>query len=244
MGNDEHSQNVFKKAVERGARSAGLLRPDGARVPQDLGAPRRLVRRLHPHDRAAAQGRRHRDRAAALRRRRHLRRRLRGLVLRQLRGVQAGEGSRQRQLSAAPDAEAGVDQRKELLLPAVEVPAAAARSLRRASRVPAAGCPPQRDPQPDRGRADRHLGQPRRAVVGHSAAVRSRQRRLRLVRRADQLRVGGRPRRRSGAVRELVAGGPARHRQGHHAVPRGDLAGDADGARSCRCRGRSSATAS
>ena len=98
--------------------------------------------------------------------------------------------------------------------------------------------------QPDRGRADRHLGQPRGAVVGHSAAVRSRQRRLRLVRRADQLRVGGRPRRRPGAVREVVAGGSARHRQGHHAVPRGDLAGDADGRRSCRCRGRSSATAS
>ena len=54
------------------------------------------------------------------------------------------------------------------------------------------------------------------------------QRRLRLVRRADQLRVGGRPRRRPGAVREVVAGGPARHRQGHHAVPRGHLAGDAD----------------
>ena len=41
-----------------------------------------------------------------------------------------------------------------------------------------------------------HLRQPRRPVVGHSAAVRRRQRRLRLVRRADQLRVGRRSRRR------------------------------------------------
>ena len=89
-----------------------------------------------------------------------------------------------------------VDSREELLLPAVEVSAAAARSLRRASRVPPAGDPPQRDPAPDRRRARGHLGQPRRAVVGHSAAVRSVERRLRLVRRADQLRVGGRPRRR------------------------------------------------
>ena len=37
-----------------------------------------------------------------------------------------------------------------------------------------------------------HLDEPRRAVVGHPAAVRSDQRRLRLVRRADQLRRGRR----------------------------------------------------
>ena len=71
------------------------------------------------------------------------------------------------------------------------------------------------------------------------------ERRLRLVRRADQLRVRRRARRRRrGDVRALVAGRPARHRQGHHAVPRGDLAGDADERASCRCRGRCSATAS
>ena len=46
-----------------------------------------------------------------------------------------------------------------------------------------------------------------------------------------------------GAVREVVAGGPARDRQGHHAVPRRHLAGHADERRACRCRGRSSATA-
>ena len=176
--------------------------------------------------------------------RRHLRGRLRGLVLRQLRGVQAGEGSRQRQLPAAPDAQARMDPGEELLLPAVEVPAAAARSLRRASRVPAAGHPPQRDPAAARERPRGHFGQPRRPVVGHPAAVRSVERRLRVVRRADQLRVGGRPRLRSADVREVVAGGPARHRQGHHALSRRDLAGDADGARSCRCRARSSATGS
>ena len=39
-----------------------------------------------------------------LRRRRHLRGRLRGLVLRRLRGVQAGEGSRRRPVPAPPDA--------------------------------------------------------------------------------------------------------------------------------------------
>ena len=55
---------------------------------------------------------------------------------------------------------------------------------------------------------------------------------LRLVRRADQLLVGGRLRHGSGAVEHVVAGRPARDRQGHHAVPRGDLAGDADERRS------------
>ena len=55
---------------------------------------------------------------------------------------------------------------------------------------------PQRDPAAARGRPRGHLGQPRRAVVGHSAAVRPVERRVRLVRRAHQLRVGGRPGRR------------------------------------------------
>ena len=45
-------------------------------------------------------------------------------------------------------------------------------------------------------------------------------------------------------VRALVAGRPARDRQGHHALPHRDLAGDADERRACRCRGRSSATGS
>ena len=39
-----------QEGARGGARSARLLRPDGAGVPRDLGAPRRLVRRLHPHD--------------------------------------------------------------------------------------------------------------------------------------------------------------------------------------------------
>ena len=57
----------------------------------------------------------------------------------------------------------------------------------------------QRDPAPARSRARGHLDQPRRAVVGHPAADRSVERRVRLVRRADQLRVGRRPRHRPGA---------------------------------------------
>ena len=61
----------------------------------------------------------------------------------------------------------------------------------------------------------------------------------------DQLRVRGRASARDdGAVREVVAGRSARHRQGHHALSHRHLAGDADERRSCRCRGRCSATGS
>ena len=42
---------------------------------------------------------------------------------------------------------------------------------------------------------------------------------------------------------QVVAGRPAHRRQGHHALPRGGLAGDADERGRGRCRGRSSATA-
>ena len=54
------------------------------------------------------------------------------------------------------------------------------------------------------------------------------ERRLRVVRRADQLRGGGRLRLGRRAVQEVVAGQPAHRRQGHHALPLRDLAGDAD----------------
>ncbi len=94
--------------------------------------------------------------------------------------------------------------------------------------VPGARRPAQRDPPPARSRARGHFGQPRGSALGHSAAVRARQRRLRLVRRADQLRGGGRVRHRRGALREVVAGRPAHRRQGHHAVPHRGVAGDAD----------------
>ena len=123
MGNDEHSQNVYKRAAEQGLdplaycdRMEESFRDAGAAL--DIS-----YRRLHPDDAS-------RDTRPAvrrwsqrmLRRRRHLRGRVRGLVLRRLRGVQAGEGARRRPVPAAPATEAGVDQREELLLPAVEVP--------------------------------------------------------------------------------------------------------------------------
>ena len=96
MGNDEHSQNVFKKARELGEDPLALLRSDGAGVPRRL---ERLdisfddfIRTTEPRHRAGVQELVQADD----RRGRHLRRVLRRLVLRLLRGVQAGEGSRRR----------------------------------------------------------------------------------------------------------------------------------------------------
>ena len=84
--------------------------------------------------------------------------------------------------------------------------------------------------QPDRGRADRHL---RAAARGSRGAFRCRSIPSSvvyvwfdaLINYASAVGLGGD----QDAVREVVAGRPARDRQGHHAVPRGDLAGDADG---------------
>ena len=43
--------------------------------------------------------------------------------------------------------------------------------------------------------------------------------------------------------KQVVAGQSAHRRQGHHALPLRDLAGDADEREACRCRRRCSATA-
>ena len=139
---------------------------------------------------------------------------------------------------------APVADREELVLPAVGLPGAPRAPLRRPPRLRPARLPAQRDarlhPRRPRGlldlaRADaRRLGHPvpdrreRRDRAARGRLVGSRGRRhLRLVRRAHQLhhrrRLPGRPRR----VRALVAGRPARHRQGHRPVPHDLLAGDA-----------------
>ena len=136
MGNDEHSQNVFRRAQEQGLdplaycdqmerefrevwQRLDVSFDDFIRTTEDAPPRRRdRARRAHPGGR------------------RHLRGALRRLVLRSLRGLQAGEGPRRRPLPGPPD-EAGVDQGEEPLLPPVEVPAAAARPLRAAPGVPA-----------------------------------------------------------------------------------------------------------
>ncbi len=199
MGNDEHSQNVFKKAVEEGLDPLAYCDRMEQEFRASVAGARHLVRRLHPDDRAAAQGRRHRDRRAAPRRRRHLRGRVRRLVLRRLR--EPSSRRRTSSTAAVRCTRRSTPQwirEKNYFFRLSKYQQPLLRSLRGPSGVPPARDPPQRDPAAARERARGHLGQPGRAVLGHSAAVRSVERRVRLVRRADQLRVGGRPRRRPG----------------------------------------------
>ena len=193
MGNDEHSQNVFRKRARARAGSAGVLRPDGAGVPRRLAA--RSTSRSTTSSGRPSRGTR-RARAGRWSAASHdagdiYEGDLRGLVLRRLRGVQAGEGPRRRAVPDPPH-EAGLDQGEELLLPAVGVPRRAAR--RTTPRIPefiAAG----------RRAATRSCGCSRAGLEDISVSRAGQswgiplpfdpvERRLRLVRRADQLRVG------------------------------------------------------
>ena len=117
-----------------------------------------------------------------------------------------------------------------------------ARPLRGATRLRAARVGAQR------GRQLRAPG-PQRPVdlavelrLGHQGAVGRVARRLRLVRRAAQLRHRGRLRPGRRGVRAPLAR-DAHRRQGHPPLPRGHLAGHAAWRPGSRCRTRSSATA-
>ena len=102
--------------------------------------------------------------------------------------------------------------------------------------------PPQRDARLHPGRPRGLLDQPGRRRLGHPVPDRrgraDRPARgrlvgpggrpdLRLVRRPHQLRHRRRLSRRPGRVRQVVAGRPPRHRQGHRPVPHDLLAGHA-----------------
>jgi hypothetical protein len=206
MGNDEHSQNVFKRAQEQGKdplvycdEMEAIFREVWGRLDISFDDFIRTT------DRRVTFRRCRRWRKACLDNGDIYEGHLRRLLLRRLRGVQAREGSGGRAVSHPQD-QAGVDQGAQLVLPALEVPAAAARLLRRASLVHRARGAPQRDSALRRRRARRHVDEPGRAVVGHPAAVRSEERGLRLVRRAHQLRRGGGLRLGRGTLQGVVAG--------------------------------------
>ena len=219
----------LQAGARAGARSARVLRPDGAGVPRRVAAARHLVRRLHPHDRAAAPGGGAEAGADLLT--------TAGDIYE---GVYEGwycvscEAFKQEKdlvdgkCPLHPTLTPEWIREKNYFFRLSKYRDALLEHFADAPDVPAARRPAQRDPAAARGRARGHLREPRRAALGHSAAVRARERRLRLVRRADQLRGRGRVRHRRRQVRDLVAGRPPRHRQGHHAVPHRGLAGHAD----------------
>ena len=229
MGNDEHSQNVFRRAQELGQDPLAYC-DEMERV--FTGVWKKLDVSyddfIRTTDTPSSFSGRAEHGAGLLRRRRHLRRPLRRVVLRQLRGVQAGEGSDQRPLPGPSDDQARVDQGEELVLPVVEVSAAAADHY---ARQPSFIEPEVRRNEILRlveagledisvSRAGQSWGiplpfDPQSVVYVWFDAL-------------DQLRGGRRLRLGPTTLRGKMAGRPAHHRQGHHAVPLRDLAGDAD----------------
>ena len=164
-GTDEHGQKILRTATANGVTPKAVGRQARRRGVEAAARDRRhRERRLHPHDRRAARAQRAEVPAEALRRRTHLHRRVRGLLLRRLRGVQAavraraGHGRVRGAAGLRDPLEAGrTAAREELLLPHVGVRRQAARALRRAPRLRAARVGAQR------GRLVREVG-PRRPV--------------------------------------------------------------------------------
>ena len=194
MGNDEHSLNVFRRR-RSWASTEGVLRRDGPGVPRGLAAARRVVRRLHPDHRGAPSRRRDR------------------LVKRIQAAGDIYEGHYEGWYCDCCEA---FKQEKDLvdgLCPMHRTKPDWIKEKNHFFRLskyqqpllehyaqhpglPRARDPAQRDPERHPGRPRGHLHQPRRAGLGHPAAVRPGERGVRLVRRADQLHLGDRLRRR------------------------------------------------
>ena len=196
-GTDEHGQKVERAAQKAGLERRGLRRPGRRRSSADLLPALNIIeRRLHPHHRAAAlRAPRRRSGGGCATRLSSTRTSTRAGTAPSTRS-----SSPRRSWSGRPVSDlrqrGRADRRGELFLPAVGVPAAAARSLPAASRVRDAGHPPQRDAVVSRGRPRGPERQPHVVQVGHSGARRSGARHVRLVRRADQLHDRGRLRQR------------------------------------------------
>ena len=86
-GTDEHGLKVAQSAEEAGVTPQEQADRNVGPLPGDLGQPRHLLRRLHPHHRAPPPRRRAGAAPADQGQRRHRARHLRGPVLRLLRGV-------------------------------------------------------------------------------------------------------------------------------------------------------------
>ena len=156
---------------------------------------------------------------------------VRGVLLRRLRAVLHGEGTRRREVPPARDG-SRTPQGEQLLLPDGQIPGVAHPAHRGASRFHPAGTVPERGPRlsarPPGGSL--HLPAEEPPHLGDHASLRRELRHLRLVRRADQLRHGDRLSGRR-ELPDLLARGPAPDRQGHPEAPRDLLADDAQGRR-------------
>ena len=168
---------------------------------------------------------------------RHLYRHLCRLVFGARRGLLRRGGNRPRrgQCAPRPAGLAGrVGRGEELLLQAVRLSGPVAGALREPAGFHRSGFAPQRSHQLREGRAEGSVDLAHDVRLGRQGAERPRARDVCLGRCADQLHHRRRLSRRERCELALLAGGRAHHRQGHHPLPRGVLAGVPDVGRHSR----------
>ncbi len=144
MGNDEYSLERLQEGGRARYFPARLLRPHGAGVPFGLEEARHLVRRFHPHDGGPPPRFGAGSRPENSRRGGRLRADVRGLVLRLLRGFQAGERSRRGKLSPSPD-ETALARGEEPFLPPLALPRTSPFHLPGEPGLSRTRGPPERD---------------------------------------------------------------------------------------------------
>ncbi len=206
--------------------SSTCCRGSTRRTTSSSAPPTRATRRARPGGHAAGP-----------RQRAHVQGRVRGLVLPQVRGLQDRGGDRRGQHVPDPPHPARPRARGELVLPALDVRGAAQGALRRAPRLRRAAGPATTRRSRSSTAASR-TSSLSRAKITWGVEVPWDPRHVFYVWFDALLNyytaLSLRPRRR-GPDRPLLARELPRPRQGHPQVPRGLLAGDADGRRAARC---------
>ena len=173
-GTDEHGQKV-ERAAQKAGQDTKMFADEVASAFRQMCADLDdLERRLHPHDRASPLRAAQEIWRRVAGKRRHLQRRVRGLVLHRRRDLRSRDAAGGRQVSDLRH-QGRTPEGRELLLPAVEVSAAAARLLSRPSGLPPAGVPVERGADLRRGRAAGLEHQPHVVSRGafRSRAIRS-----------------------------------------------------------------------
>ncbi len=252
-GTDEHGQKILRTATANGVTPQEWAdKLVAERVEAAARDDRHRERRLHPHHRRAARGQRPEVPAEALRRRPHLHGRVRGLLLRRLRGVQAAVRARARHRRVR-----GAARLRDPLASPVEV-LHEKNYFFRMSAFADSSCSTLYEERPDFVQPEsarnevvsvREAG-PRRPLdlaLDFDWGIKVPWDESHVVyvwfdALLNYITAVGYGQRRRASSR---AAGPPQHarRQGHPALPRRDLAGHADGGRARRCPRGSSATA-
>jgi hypothetical protein len=185
-GTDEHGQKVARAAQKAGKETKKFADEVAGGVPADDCGSVDSRTTTSSGPRAASLRGAPRDLESRPEGRRHLQRRVRGLVLHGGRDLRSRGPARGRQVSDLR-IEGRATEGRELLLPVVQVSAAVARLVSRASGFRSARVPIERGQGVRRGRVTGSQHQPHVVHMGHSGPWRSEARDVCVVRCADEL---------------------------------------------------------